>query len=254
MSSIERLMCQSLGWLLIIVGFMTSMASWGREGYEVHIAPYAWALDLDGTVGLNGLSVPLDLQSTELLKGAKSGGMGYLILDTPQGFFYLEGMQIDFAEKSFDAFFNQGVEATLLYGELGYGRHFDFDSLFRGTRQVRLSPYIGVRQVDLRVDVNGPLINQKVDSDWLDPVIGVALQTELSENFSLVGKADLSGLNLNKTDYRGIALAGVYRFSRHWSVGLGYRYASFEGTDDSGGALALDLTGQGPMVGLILSF
>lgn len=213
------------------------------------VAPYAWAMDLSGKIGLNGIAVPLDLQSTELLRGVKRGGMGYLQWHTDKGFFYFEGLQIDFGQKDFQPLFNQSVKVSLGMSELGYGWKFDIDTDLSATGKAQLSPYLGARYVDLKVDVDGPLLHQTIKENWTDPVLGLILQAPISQRLSYVVKVDASGFGTDGNNYRsGVAILR-YAFDRQWSLAAGYRISRFK-TDTTGSGLAIDIKGSGPLVGL----
>ena len=217
------------------------------------VAPYAWALDLSGTIGLNGIAVPLDLQSTELLRGVKRGGMGYLQWHTDRGFFYFEGLGIDFGQKNFRPLFNQSVKVSLDMAEIGYGWKFDVDSNLSASGTVQLSPYLGTRAIALKVSVNGPLLNQTIKESWTDPVLGIIAQAPLSRRLSYVVKLDASGFGSRGNNYRsGVAILR-YAFDRQWAIAAGYRVSRFK-TDTTGSGLAIDIKGSGPLVGLQFTY
>lgn len=217
-----------------------------KDGGKLIVAPYAWALNMSGTIGLNGIDVPLNLQSTELLSGVKSGGMGYAQWQNERWFLYLEGIFIDFGKKNFAPLFNQSVEASVLFVETGAGLNFDV------AKGVRISPYVGARLIKLEVDVKGPLLHQTVKQEWVDPVAGALVQVPLSERFTWVTKADAGGFNVNGNNYQSVATLMVYGINARWSLGAGYRYATFDASGSDG--LTMDLEGHGPMGGLQVIF
>jgi len=202
---------------------------------------------MSGTIGLSGIDVPLNLQSTELLSGVKSGGMGYAQWQSEGWFIYLEGIFIDFGEKNFAPLFNQSVDALLLFAESGGGVNLDL------AQGIRVSPYLGVRLIKLQVDVKGPLLHQTVEQEWVDPVAGALVNVPLTTRVSWVTKADAGGFNVNNNNYQSVATLLVYDINRRWSMGAGYRYANFDASD-SGNGLTMDLEGHGPMAGLQVSF
>ena len=218
------------------------------------VAPYAWATSIDGAIGFNGFSVPLNLQTTELLRGVKYGGMGYVQLPTRKGFWYLEGLGIDFGQKQFAPFFNQSVKASLYMGEIGYGWNFDVDTHFPVAGNTTLSPYLGARRIALKATIDGPLLHQSVSENWLDPVFGIIVQGPLYKDLSYIAKIDGGGFNTQNSDYRSIAAVLRYAFDAHWAVAAGYRASHFDGTDTSGSGFALNINGKGPLVGLSYAF
>lgn len=217
------------------------------------LAPYAWGISMSGTVGLNGLAVPLDLQTNELLRGTKSGGMGYLQWPTEKGFFYLEALGINFGQQDFQPLFNQSVDASLYMGEVGYGWNIATDTPYSAAGTTTVSPYLGVRSTKLKVVVDGPLLQQTVKQSWLYPIVGAILQGPVYGSISYVAKFDVGGFGVDGARYRSALGVLRYAFDQHWAVALGYRVSHFD-SSDTGNGLTMDLTGKGPLAGLQYTF
>ncbi len=62
------------------------------------IAPYFWGPSIEGRVGIDGTSVPVDLGVEDLAGGINAAGMGYLMWSGERHFFYLEGLGMRFRQ------------------------------------------------------------------------------------------------------------------------------------------------------------
>src|SRR5690606_1875193 len=141
----------------------------GGDSPEWLLAPYLWAPDFKGTVGLGGITLPLDVRADEMLRDVDAGAMGLLRWTQGSHFLYLEGMGLAWSNPRFEAFYDQNVKATLIFAELGYGRHFrvDLPAIARGLTLV--SPYVGLRYATLDMQI---VRTERI----LDPVIGLLLR------------------------------------------------------------------------------
>lgn len=63
--------------------------------------------------------------------------------------------------------------------------------------------------------------------DWVDPVIGVRLSTQLSDKLSAAFFADYGGLNGDSSTWQAVVTMG-YALNDHWTLRGGYRYMEFE--------------------------
>lgn len=210
------------------------------------VSPYLWGPDIAGTVSIGPLEAPVDLSLSDLASGLKIAGMGHIQYNSGPVFAYIEGIGAKFGDPQFASFANQPVAASAVMIETGMGTAIDVD--LRDERQLRIAPYAGVRYVRLKAAVNGPLLVLSGENDWVDPVAGAIVELELSDRWSLVGKADLAGLSIADNSYWSGALAIQYRASEKLALLAGYRSA--EGSFRADAGLSADLEADGPVFGL----
>jgi len=218
------------------------------------IAPYLWAMNISGSIGLDGLSVPVNLASYQLARGVKAGGMGYAQYPVGDNFVYLDGLGVSFGERHFQTFFGQNLNAGLAMGDAGLGRNFMVDPAIPVVGRGVISPYVGARILTLTARVDGPQLRQRFSKNWYQPVLGVLVQGPLAPRFSYVVKLDAGGFNVNDSRYRSAIVVLRYTITRNWSVAGGYRAADFYSGGASAAGLSLNLAGAGPLVGVQLSF
>jgi len=96
-----------------------------------------------------------------------------------------------------------------------------------------------------------------VDADWVDPMLGLQYNAPFADDWRLNLRGDIGGFGIG-SDLSYQVLANV-----HWQanerIGLviGYRLIGFDYEDGNKGSAnyqRFDLTEQGPLVGMTISF
>jgi opacity protein-like surface antigen len=113
----------------------------------------------------------------------------------------------------------------------------------------------GFRWANLDSDVKvagGALDGTEFNSsdDWVDPVVGVRLTTQLSEKVSASLFADYGGFSGDSTTWQA-ALSVAYALNENWSLRGGYRYMEFDREID-GRDFSMDQSGL--LLGATYSF
>ena len=218
----------------------------GESLQTLILAPYLWAPNISGSIGLAGLRVPLQLSSNLLFKGVNTGGMGYARWQRGDRFAYAEGIFISFGEKSFAPFFGESVDSKLRFGEVGGGVVRRRSLGARGA--MTFSPYAGLRYTRLTVDVAGVLLTTGSKNQWLDPAAGLLLNFPLAGRFDLISKLDAAGFGISSNEYYSALAVVNCRFGGHLQVAAGYRWTKAHYR--SSGGVNFDLDGRGPLLGL----
>jgi opacity protein-like surface antigen len=213
---------------------------------RVIATPHLWAPNIDGDVRIGPLTAPVNVKAGQLAPGIKIGGMGHIQYERADSFVYLEGIGARFGDSEFADFANQNVRSSALLLETGAGMHRDIN--LGADHVLQVSPYGGVRYVRLSARVDGPQIFLSGDNSWVDPVVGVMTRFRFGERWALAGKLDFAGLGLTGNSYRNVVLGAEYRASSRVSLIGGYRSTQGRFSADEG--LAVDLDGNGPIVGL----
>jgi opacity protein-like surface antigen len=104
----------------------------------------------------------------------------------------------------------------------------------------------GFRWASLDSDVNltaGTLPAQQFSNteDWVDPVVGIRLSSQLSERVSATFFADYGGFTDDSSTWQAVATIG-YALNDRWTLRGGYRYMEFEREID-GRDFSLDQSG-----------
>lgn len=150
------------------------------------------------------------------------------------------------------------------------GAELDMDQTMLGyrLRPIELGFKVRNRPVFLSTELNAGLrfynidlwgeaggLRVEIGTSEIDPVVGVRLDLPLSAKLKLTVSADVGGFGVG-TDISSMILGEIdYRFSRHWSMQLGWRHLYMEkeyGIDDF--ALRWHATLSGPSLALKYTF
>ena len=238
--------------ILCALAGMPALAS--EPGNHWTVAPYLWAPHLHGRVGLGPVEVPLDVSSGELAGGVSSGAMGLLRWSDDRQFVYLEGISMRFTDKEFAPFFDQSVEAELAFAELGYGRHYSVNVDFPVRGAMVLSPYVGLRRVEMDVGVDSQFLGLRAEEQWLDPALGIIVQGPLYGRLDYAIKLDGAGFDIDRNHYWSGTAGLMLAATDSLGVVATWRVTSFSANPGGGNDLKLRLRGSGPEIGITYSF
>jgi hypothetical protein len=199
------------------------------DAWKVEIAPYIWAMNMNGTVQIGPVRAHVDQSFSDILDHLNFAGMIYM----------------DVSKNNLDFFVN------LLYAVLTDNDHNDLVSVhvqnkfgiftgglsteicrhaFSSTGSIGFDPYVGFRTTLNDVSVKlyvGPFTLKGVNNqNWTDPIIGLKLPITLNKAWSIVLAGDVGGMNTTtQYSYNVQGLLG-YSPQSHWTnttVYLGYR-------------------------------
>jgi opacity protein-like surface antigen len=82
--------------------------------------------------------------------------------------------------------------------------------------------------MDTDVTTTGPLTTEfNKSDDWIDPVVGIRLSTQISEKVSATLFADYGGFSGDSTTWQ-TAISVGYALNESWTLRGGYRYMEFD--------------------------
>lgn len=220
--------------------------------WEFGFKPYLWMAGLEGTMGVNGVETPMDIDFGDIWDNLDFGWSS--ILEARRGKW---GVMLDFTYLSLSDSFSpsfgavpiapEGFEMKMIlldlvgsYRAIGWDKgHLDFTG---GVRWMSLDSTIHVATA-----VGGGLA-MSVTDDWFDPHLGFRVHHGISEDFYLRGLADVGGFSVG-SDLTVQLLAGVgYQVTDHVALELAYRYLKED--YDGSPSFSFDAEMQGPVLGL----
>jgi hypothetical protein len=219
------------------------------EGWWFRAAPYGWVTAIDGDMRLGPLRVPVEVTLEDTLKDLDMAVMG--ILEAGYGRWSF-GVDITYAEVSEDLegggrlFRSFRLEQTqwVINPALAY-RVIESDDYF-------MELFGGVRINGFEADVTSRFAGGGQETrgaavDWVDPVVGLRGQAELTERWFFRYNGDIGGFGAG-AELTWQVFGGLgFRFNEHVSLGLGYRALA---VDYDKNAFALDTLTHGPLAGL----
>jgi hypothetical protein len=194
------------------------------SAWDFRLSPYGWLTGLDGTMTLGPESIAVDSSFSDIFEvldmaaalefEARTGAWGFLV----DGFY---------AKLSASGSGPLGQPAEVEFQQfIG-----DFNLLYRVEDSAAgfLDLYAGARLNSLSVDLTryplfGPAVTRAADVDWLDPLVGLRGQLNLSPRWFLAGKGDIGGFDVSSQLTWMVQATVGYQFSETFSTELGYRY------------------------------
>lgn len=223
------------------------------DGLWFRAAPYAWLTAVEGDVGVGPLSTPVDISMSDTLESVDMAFMGL-----------------------FEAGYGKlSVGVDVVYGKLsqdvGGGGHL-FDSFRFEQKQWLLTPFVaynvvktdryhmdvfaGAQFTILEVELTGRLVGPGEvvatrDKDWIDPIIGIRGQAELTETLFFRYNGEIGGFGVSSDLIWQAFLCFGYHINENVNVAVGYRAL---GIDYSSGGFTFDTVSHGPVIGLEVRF
>lgn len=221
-----------------------------EPAWNCRVALYGWAETLDGDVTLRGRNVPVDASFSDILDHLDYAVMG--------------AVEIGYGRWSFlsDLMFSQisgntNTRNTQIDTELKqFIGNFVVAYNVINTGPTRFDVYAGARvnSLDVNLDVHTQNLGTLGDSGsktWVDPIIGVRFQQDLSDKFFFRAVGDIGGFGA-ASDFTWQAMAAFgYRVCDGGSVVLGYRGI---GTDYTSGNFGYDVITHGVLLGFEYRF
>jgi hypothetical protein len=201
--------------------------------WKFNVAPYLWAINMNGTVQTGPVRAHVDDSFQELLQHLNIGGM--LFLEANRGKFGIFGNAV-YSVVSTDG--KDGpLKSTsknkfgIFSGGVSYAVHqFCFSSAC-DQNSLTVEPYAGFRYTlnDTTVTLQDlPIVNLRSSNNqkWTDPIVGARLRYLMTKAWSLTLAGDIGGTNAKtQHSYNVIGLLG-YKPQSTWkntNIYLGYR-------------------------------
>jgi hypothetical protein len=224
--------------------------------WRITIAPYAWLTSLDGDIKIGGLKGKLDLNFSDVLENLSLAGM--LLVDVQKGRWIVSA---NFVGARLEADAANTIKVTNDVINLGTAIAYQLvDHELRRSASgqplsLRLAPLAGARVTYLRAELDvdpGPTVDDS--ESWVDPLIGLRGDLELTERLALFAEADVGGFGIGSDLAWNAQLFLTYRtavFGVATDLALGYRALR---QDYDHNDFAYDVTTSGPIIGAAFHF
>lgn len=232
------------------------------KNYTLTFTPYAWLMDLKGTVGARGYSMHVDAPFTESSKHLNFAAM------TAVDAIYKNSFGIT-ANLNLAMLSGDGAVRGVSLGSSSSMLMSDAAGLFRvlsrplspgGKGRVDIDLLAGVRvwRAGLSLDVETPSHRTRDYSQnkmWVDPIIGSRVIIGLNDKFSLRFRGGYGGFSTaSKKTWDASALLG-FKINERVSLLAGYRAVGVDYRKiNSRDKFIFDITLRGPIVGAIFNF
>ena len=200
----------------------------GADRWDIQFRPYVWAAGIEGTVGNNGVELPVDVGFTDILDVLKftwsssleirrTGSKWNFMLDT----FYME-VEDDAPPVIDDIIFKQAIIDPMIgyrFREWNDGRSF-------------VSLLGGLRWMYLDSEIESVFGKRQTSESWFDPHVGIRVKHYFNERLYCNVAADYGGFGIN-SDYVFEGLGGLgYHIRPNLTLDLYYRYFDIDYSND----------------------
>ncbi len=220
-----------------------------KKGWVIALEPYASFVGMNGTVGVGGRRVKMDLSYGDLSKDVRTSAS--VALEARKG---KHGILFDvsYVRLTDDAILRDEVivvpvdatiEMTTIQALYSY-RFFD-------TPQLTLEGFGGLRYWNLnnKIELDIPMKNylqRYADVEtWIDPIIGIKAVPHLGESLSFPIKVDIGGFDVGSRLTSKGSIGVNYMLFRNFSIqgGYGYTHVNYRNR-----GTIFDVTFKGPYV------
>jgi hypothetical protein len=234
-----------------------AFAAEGRWEHTVVI--YGMGAAIDGEAQIGDLAVPVDVSISDVFDALEMGAMGAYRADTGTWSFMVDATFMGLggtAESRRDIVKgDMDMDQFTLMGTVGRRLTENLEALFS------LS-YLDL-STDLKLTTRNPLTGAVTtrsagdEASWVDPLLGLQYNVPFADNWRFNLRGDIGGFGVG-SDLTYQLLTNV-RWQANDTIGVvaGYRLISFDYEDGNKGSSKYqhyDLTEQGPLVGMTISF
>lgn len=237
----------------------------GDARWNFTIAPYMWAVSMDGKVTIGDYSASSSMSFSDIMKGLQVGGLMHMEARKGRFGFFADPIYLKMKQDMTLGAISSGgeqpptgdvtatietwlVEFGIIY-QAGKWRLNDKDS----ARSASLDIYGGGRYWYMHNSLDTTGTASPTDSvDFVDPMIGLSFNADLTEKVVLNLRGDIGGFGAGSDFSWNAAVLFGYRFTPGITGFLGYRalYLDYKTSDSP----RLKITMQGPITGIQFAF
>jgi hypothetical protein len=245
---------------VVLAGLLAGSGVFAAEtptGWQHTVFIYGMGAAIDGEAQIGPVEVEIDLGMSDVLDALEFGAM--LAYRADNGTWSFTG------DATFMGLGANETHETAVGGRVKGDIDVDQTTLM-GTLGRRWTEHLevlfGLAYVDVSMDLSlkstsgGPLdVKASRDADWIDPTLGLRYDRPIGGDWRLNLRGDIGGFGVG-SDFMYHLLAGArWQASETVGVFLGYRLISYDYEEGSNqDYLRFDLTEQGPMLGMSVSF
>ena len=221
--------------------------------WEFRTAVYAPLMGIDGTVGVGGVSGPVDVPFSDILENLDAGLTGSFearrgpwSITVDAIWLKLSASANPFANAVF-SFEQQQLMGSAAIGYEIYGNDCTTLDFLAGAALTHL---------DVDVELSTPLLpvtfrSASGSETWVDPFVGLRFRHSFGDRWSIFATGLYGGFGIGSDEYWQ-ALGGLaFHLTEHTSLALAYRVMA---TDYQDGGFTYDVETSGPNLGLVFRF
>ncbi|EKD72112.1 MAG: hypothetical protein ACD_46C00004G0006 [uncultured bacterium] len=237
-----------------------------ENNWQIRVAPYIWAINMNGTVITGSHRVHVNESFSDLLEHLNFAGMIWLDASKNDVDLFLNVVyavlrnNVTDGPASFHAKNRFGITSGGLAYQI-YKRCFAY-SCYGETSSISISPYVGFRYTenDTTVNVDVAKLHLQIENNqyWTDPIIGARINYEISKAWSAIFAGDIGGTNASSQySYNVSAVLGYSPklIFNNTTFYIGYRLLDQHYTDGNKAKyFNWDMKLFGPLAGVAVTF
>ena len=225
-----------------------------QSGWNHSVDIYILFSEINGTIGIGPIETEMEVTFSDLIENLDGGFLTSYRGETEQ--FAIAGdliwLRLKKEGTSDSGLLKAGMTMNQLIVEL--------DGMYRLTSGLEI--YAGGRYWSIDTEIvasgefeGGETSTGEITENWIDPIIGVRGVLPLSTKVRLIGRGDVGGFGIGSDFAWHLAALVQWRLGNLVSALGGYRILDAKYESGTGPDLFLmDVTIQGPMAGVTLSF
>ena len=226
------------------------------DKWHYSLTPYAWLSSISGDVTVRGLSSPVDIGISEIIK--KLNWITQLHIEAEKGDwgYYLDPtfVKISSGASAGDLSASFGFRQWLVESAVTYQLMKKSVGAYGGSSS--LKALVGFRYWNLNstLSLSGGR-SGSATRQWVDPIIGGRYSTDLNRKLSFILQSDVGGFGAASEFTWSVAPVFAYHLSESQSLIFGYRALGVDYSTGSGSSLFnYDVTYHGPIIGYSFGF
>lgn len=249
--------------LLMLVSIPISYATnLTDDKWTFEIAPYLWALNMDGRVQVASQAAHVSENFSDIMKQFDGGGMLWLSAHKNKLGFFANGMYASLSKSSHIGPISMNQSEK--FGIFGAGISYELYKQRFASQNVSIpheltvEPYLGFRYTLNNATVKIGRLSASSDHHWTDPIVGARVKYTLTKAWLVLFAGDVGGTNFNNHnsyDLNGLVGYKPQTFWTNTTVYAGYRFLHQNYVTGSGrNYFAWNMKLFGPVVGLAIGF
>ena len=231
--------------VLMLVGSLSGPAAAQDQGWTFRFTPYLWAAGLNGSVTVGQTEADIDLSFSDILENLDMALMGDFRAENGSWAIESDVVWTDLKFEESGRLLDITVEPRMVLWQL--------DGRYRLAPQWEVLAGFRYYYMETSIEIDAPNQSRNVSAsdDWVDPIIGVAFRTPISEHWSFAARGDIGGFGVGSDFAWGALAVFDYRFGETTSATFGYRHLDFDYDKDNFG---VDAYMTGPILGVSFRF
>lgn len=236
----------------------SALANEGDGGWKFVVAPYLWAMSIDGDVTLGNRTADFSIDFyDDVLSDLDFAALGHLEVHKGRWGLFSDIVYSEISAKDQTAFGEVKLDNTLFIMELGVIFRVTDWSIDKPKKPFGVLELIGgARYWNIENEISFSNIEKREQTaDWTDPFIGARMLIPLSERFMLTLRGDVGGFGTGSDFSWNVSGLLGYEFTEMISTWAGYRALGVEFEEGEGiNRHEIEATFHGPIIGAMFRF